>query len=197
MANNEQHPVSQASLEGLPAELRYQILHSCPDVDTLSALVGGAHDLSLCLQSISLTSVWTQVHASPLYHCLYRQDSARIWTSITLRYLRTRELNFLDVLPGCIQVSLHNAVSPATRPSMHTALQACYDRKRKGESMKLKPMLCKTLLNISDAVWWNLSPLDDVANGEVRLISSRSGNELSRLAICSILTTLGRPSRSR
>lgn len=64
-------------LHDLPAELKLKILILLSDFSALSNLV----------------------HASPAYHDVYVANREAIWTTITLRELRTRGINILKPMP--------------------------------------------------------------------------------------------------
>ena len=68
---------TKLQLEDLPAELRIKVLQILSDFDALYSLV----------------------HASPAYHDVYVANREAIWTTITLRELRTRGINILKPTP--------------------------------------------------------------------------------------------------
>lgn len=68
---------TELHLEDLPAELKIRILQILPDFTALSNLV----------------------HASPAYHDVYVANREAIWTTITLRELRTRGIDILKPMP--------------------------------------------------------------------------------------------------
>lgn len=69
--------VTGLHLDGLPAELKIKILQNLSDFSVLSNLV----------------------HASPAYHDVYVANREAIWTTITLRELRTRGIDILKPTP--------------------------------------------------------------------------------------------------
>lgn len=68
---------TELHLDDLPAELKFKILQTLSDFSALCNLV----------------------HASPAYHDVYVANREAVWTTITLRELRTRGIDILKPVP--------------------------------------------------------------------------------------------------
>ncbi len=85
-------------LDDLPAELKIKILQFLSDFSALSNLV----------------------HASPAYHDVYIANREAIWTTITLRELRTRGIDILKPTPF-IEVRIkENRFKGYLQPVLHS-----------------------------------------------------------------------------
>jgi len=88
----------KSHLDGLPAELRIKILQFLSDFSALFNLV----------------------HASPAYHDVYVANREAIWTTITLRELRTRGIDILKPTPFIEVRVRENRFKGYLQPVLHS-----------------------------------------------------------------------------
>ena len=135
---HEKATAPQASLEGLPAELRQAILDNMPGPETLDNLV----------------------HASPVYHALYRLDREKIWSQMAVRVLTTRGIDLSKEPASTVYVHLditpdHQSLG-TTLKDIRIVFQRLLMCMRYEADMQLSIPQSQALLRITDVVYFNV-----------------------------------------
>lgn len=133
----------QASLEGVPAEIRRYMLYSISDIDSLRCLV----------------------QASPLYYALYSLERENIWNIVTFRILESRGIEIPNEPADCVQISAPGCtMDPGVNDELQKVsevLQTCYHAWHEKRNNLLDVSQCKNLLGMNDLVSWRAQRLPD------------------------------------
>lgn len=123
--------INPPTFDNLPSEVKTIILKQAPDLKTFQNLV----------------------HASPSYHAVYLTARKQILTTMALRQLAVRAIDFFQ--PSSRLEVYVKGGPPGIAKTVKSAIESCIQRHQKGEHKKaLSIEHCVALLSIQHARFW-------------------------------------------